>query len=1597
MNQKIFIITKICRTILSNYLSRKTTAFVSLLMLLAFSSTTLAQNSLVPFKFTLSNASTTSAGIFKKDSTLVRTLWNNVRYPAGTHTAYWDRKDDDGYMVSDTSYVVHVVSGNMTYKWDGGIIGNTSDSTTGSSKHRYFEKPNSMAIFGNTAYFSSGYGEGISSAYKLDLSAPQNRKSILSQHSDVDQNSDYTCTDGKNVYWAGYDAFNPGASFVYGTTVLGDKEVKFSSGVSHSMTYGRTYAAAIDRHTGNSKAHPSGMAGQKTGNFLFVSHKEIDELHILNKTTGALVQSISIKQPRGLCVDMNDNLWIISDVNTVEKYSVDVTGALSSSPILVISGLSDPVALAVSPNNYLIAIADAGTSQQVKAFDNASGNSVWTLGQAGGYATDATVEDDKFFFRDVDTRITGGVLFAFQPDSSFWIGDPGNDRVQHFDASGNFIDNIMAMPCLYSVKADPNDPSRVFGNFLEFKIDYSKPLAANNGSWKLVKNWRKGTPANYFGAFSILRNVITLSNGRTYATMEDPDNITHELVELPSTGNLRFTGIKFNTDLDFLIDIDGSFRTIITGGVTDSIQWTSKPLTGFNGSNNPIWGKAVTIASSPKTTINDPKANGQTFPVKTTSNRLITFCPRKSDGYGYRGGYHLGAIKKGTNKWLWRTSKSTPASYMGPMPTDGSFDLGNGVEYPAGGVYTIDNNIFWNYNGEFWKNSQTNIWNHYADNGLMIGQFGITAPEGQSLYGPEAFPMGAGNVFSSVFVKVDTAYYLYHNDESVHGAVHRWKITGMNTVKTQSSTISLKTVSGGLTVAYFNGTDLNNFNFAATEVTPTVNHTSAPSQVSDASKYSARWTGFVKPDYSQNYTFYTTAANGVRLWVNGKLMINQWNNTTSTQYTSSTIALLSGIKYNIKLETNGGAVSLSWSSSSQAKQIISSGNLFPAQAPDYKKGIDLMEGLTYKTILTNGMYGWNRNSINEDSTSGQQFWRVETGVKSFSQDRPDVFIRFRKKTGNCFITRDLGQTPQCLTSWKLSGVVGYDGNYPKFDDDNGGGYIDVLDDQGKIIVRINPEQYIKNNTRFVNYQCNGKKVFETSEGQFYPVVNRPQPFELTITGTVVQFKYGNYPAITTSLFDNTSHWNMPKSVKFHFMSSVNASYDRMLTLHELSILMDAPELPVITASGPTIFCAGNSVTLTSSSSNSYLWSNSATTQSTTVSASGTYSVTVKDVNGCPLTSVPKTILVNTLPTPVVTGPAAYCKGSSINLTTGNYATYLWNTNATTRNIPVSSTGNYSVSVVDANGCAGTSAAVTITENALPTAVATANGPTAFCQGKSVVLSSNPAVSYIWSNTEATQSISATASGSYTVKITDANGCTSAPSAPVVVQVDPIPVPTVTASGVIIFCDGNNVTLTSSPATSYLWSNFETTQSIIVTKTGNYTVNAMDANGCSAPSVPLPVTVNAIPAPVVSVASDTLLTSSFVNGNQWYFNGSILPGAISKYLIASKEGEYYVAVTDNNCTGNSPAVTVKKGGNSSLNELSAAGISIYPNPGNGKFTIESATAVNAAVRICNILGEVVYEGRLEGISQVDLSHLSPGVYQVQVNNASSAYSSRIVIQ
>ncbi|MEO6228745.1 MAG: T9SS type A sorting domain-containing protein [Ferruginibacter sp.] len=746
-----------------------------LIFLLLISCTVSAQDG--KFSFTLSSPLNTSAGVYESDSILVRTLWNNVKYSSGTYTKYWDGKDDQGNPITSpaANYTVKVLRSNVNYQWQG-TIGNSSDSMTGDSKHRgYYYCMRGLAFGPNYGYFCTGYSEGSPSVGKFLIASPNTKISFLPSKT-MTANTDYVATDGVCVYWGAYDAFSKSNSFVYGTRVSDDSEFAFSSGVSYAVTYGKTYSRAISILNQNYSAI-SGLAVQKNGNFLFVARSGLDQLQVLDKTTGALLQTLTYSTPRGLCVDANGNLWMATGTNAVEKYTVNSNGTLSTA-ILTLTGLTDPLATQVSADGTLISVADGANSQQVKFFNNNTGASTSTLGVAGGYFTDASVNDNKFYFNDA--RGNQLPFIAFQYDGSFWVNDPGNFRVQHYSGSRNFINRVMSLGATYAVTVDRNNIKRAFANYLEFNVDYSIQNLSGKQGWTLVKNWGANVTSAFDRSYYI-RQHITLSNGRTYGIIRLGTEF--EIVEFPATGQMRFTGVMCS--LSKILCNDGAMQDCsITGATATYMRY---PLAGFDAAGNPSWSKTPEILAVEKTDIvvGSP-VNFPNTQIFSTTNKVVFYNPKayaNNVGPVYSTGCHLGIASRGTTgKFLFTTEKSTHRNYAGEFPESGWFDEGNLVnDFAGGNVNIVDRNIITSYHGEFWKNSQTNYYNHYYDNGLAIGQFGTDRIKVGM--GVHAAAMMAGNALTPIVVKDSNGdLYLYHGDESDHSGVHRWKISGLNTI-----------------------------------------------------------------------------------------------------------------------------------------------------------------------------------------------------------------------------------------------------------------------------------------------------------------------------------------------------------------------------------------------------------------------------------------------------------------------------------------------------------------------------------------------------------------------------------------------------------------------------------------------------------------------------------------------------------------------------------------------------------------------------------------------------------------------------------------------
>ncbi|MCC6251582.1 MAG: gliding motility-associated C-terminal domain-containing protein [Bacteroidia bacterium] len=440
--------------------------------------------------------------------------------------------------------------------------------------------------------------------------------------------------------------------------------------------------------------------------------------------------------------------------------------------------------------------------------------------------------------------------------------------------------------------------------------------------------------------------------------------------------------------------------------------------------------------------------------------------------------------------------------------------------------------------------------------------------------------------------------------------------------------------------------------------------------------------------------------------------------------------------------------------------------------------------------------------------------------------------------------------------------------------------------------------------------------------------------------------------------------------------------------NDIDIIVNALPIPVITSSGSTVICQGSSVDLTSSFATGNVWSTGETTQTITVDSAQTVTVTVTDANGCEGTSAPLEVSMvpTSPPAPVITasGSLNICPGSSVTLTSSYASGNIWSpNNETTQSITVSQAGTYTVTFTDANGCNAVSQPVVVTELPLPTApVITANGAVTFCQGDSVELfiSSTSVMDFYWMpvNISSVDSIFVNTSGSYYVVVTDFNNCTAA-SAPINVVVNNNPSePSINPFGATTFCQGGSVTLYSSSNNNNTWSpGGETTNSIQVNTSGNYTVTVTNSAGCTAQSDTISITVLPNPiAPVVTAMGPTtfclgesvVLASDIVDSIIWN-NGQVAPD-----ITIYSSGNYFVTTTDTNgCTAQSNVINV-----------------LVNNPGNAVITGDHQFCVGGST-VLSANNSASYLWSPNGETTQSINVTSPGIYTVTITDNSGCTS------
>jgi len=437
-------------------------------------------------------------------------------------------------------------------------------------------------------------------------------------------------------------------------------------------------------------------------------------------------------------------------------------------------------------------------------------------------------------------------------------------------------------------------------------------------------------------------------------------------------------------------------------------------------------------------------------------------------------------------------------------------------------------------------------------------------------------------------------------------------------------------------------------------------------------------------------------------------------------------------------------------------------------------------------------------------------------------------------------------------------------------------------------------------------------------------------------------------------------------------------------------------------------CEGDDVVLDakfSDNNTTYTWNTFENTKIIKIEKTGTYSVLVTSEYGCKGTD-DVYYLFHNMPKSPMNDLVEGCKGSSIELDAGNHgpgSSYNWSTNATTRNINVSTDGQYLVSITDSFGCIGID-----TINALFRKLPKVDlgDDISFCDGKSVTLDAvfdDGYSTYNWSTNETTKSIMINTTGTYSVLVTDSFGCEKSDEIDITVLNNPI----ITFGPDTAICKGSSIELNPGTHKTYLWSNNATTATITV-GAGTYGVTVTNNDGCEASDeievgtiadAEANFTANDIGGQEISITNTSTNASSYL----WEFGDGETSTDENPVHWYKKEGAYTVKLTaTNECSESNHSQTVQIAA-SGINKDQNQYFALYPNPAHSELFLgfTGTNPIELSVRVFSMNGQeiavriiTIYEHNLK----IDLpNNMANGLYNLVINAQNEMITKSFIIE
>jgi hypothetical protein len=428
-------------------------------------------------------------------------------------------------------------------------------------------------------------------------------------------------------------------------------------------------------------------------------------------------------------------------------------------------------------------------------------------------------------------------------------------------------------------------------------------------------------------------------------------------------------------------------------------------------------------------------------------------------------------------------------------------------------------------------------------------------------------------------------------------------------------------------------------------------------------------------------------------------------------------------------------------------------------------------------------------------------------------------------------------------------------------------------------------------------------------------INAAPSSSVSITaGGPTSFCPGGTVELTANPASGTYQWNTGQTTRTITVSGAG-TYTATITptgscLGTASVVVSLLPTPTVNAGSNVSIALGQSTTLTATGAVSYVWSPAATLNTTvgaSVIATPTqttfYSVQGTGANGC--VGNDQVLVTVVQSNASFTGLlASYCNNAPSSTLSGTPAGGTFSGPGISGNIfnPANTevSGNVTITYTVVNEL-GETISSSQTTNILqaPQASISVQGSATVCAPNTITLTASGGNTYQWVGGPAAQQFTVSSTGNYTVNVFNANGCQA--SASQAVTINPQPLANISADGPTTFCQGGQVQLTSNTGASYLWSpGGQTTQSIVVSTVGNYTVQVTNTLGCSNTSLPTAVNVTTSPtAPIIQTSGNTSICAgnsvTLVSNNNdviWFRQGNVNAIGSGASIQVNQAGVYF---------------------------------------------------------------------------------------------------------